>query len=96
MNSVNDTSLQPAARDDFEEEIVGDELFLSDAEERVVHCLNSGAAMVWYLCDGQRSVSDIVQELVAISGKSQEEIQQDVLEILVQFRRLGLLKRHST
>jgi len=40
-------------------EDLGDEVLIYDPEIDRAHCLNRSAAMVWRLCDGQRSVADI-------------------------------------
>ncbi|MBI1814653.1 MAG: PqqD family protein [Deltaproteobacteria bacterium] len=40
-----------------------DEVLIYDVERNEVHCLNGTAARVWVLCDGQRTVSEIAQQL---------------------------------
>jgi len=40
-----------------------DEVLIYDVERNEVHCLNGTAARVWALCDGQRTVSEIAQQL---------------------------------
>jgi len=40
-----------------------DELLVYDVERNQVHCLNGSAARVWSLCDGGRSVAEIIQLL---------------------------------
>ena len=41
------------------EELMGQELFLYDDETETVYTLNSGAALIWLLCDGTRDVASI-------------------------------------
>jgi hypothetical protein len=40
----------------------GDDLVLFDREQMHYHTLNAGAAEVWRLCDGRRTVTDIARE----------------------------------
>jgi len=39
------------------------ELVVYDVERNEVHCLNGTAARVWTLCDGERTVAEIAQQL---------------------------------
>jgi PqqD family protein of HPr-rel-A system len=74
------------------EEVIGDELFLYDNATGAVHTLNSGAAMVWLLCDGQRDEVEISQEIAATSNLTAEQVLPQVQEAVAQFRTLGLLE----
>ena len=42
---------------------IKDELLIYDVERNEAHCLNGIAAVVWAFCDGQRTVSEIAQQL---------------------------------
>jgi pyrroloquinoline quinone biosynthesis protein D len=44
----------------------GRETVLLDAKTEKVVSLNSTAAAIWYLCDGQRSLDDIVEEVASV------------------------------
>lgn len=37
------------------EELGGQEFFLYDQGGDVVHCLNKGDAVIWFLCDGNQA-----------------------------------------
>ena len=74
---------------------VEDELTLYDHEAQVVHILNPTAAAVWRLADGTLKAADIVSELAEIYGLKADVVEEDVQEIMEQFREAGLLQSHN-
>lgn len=56
-----------------------------------VHRLDRTATVVFDLCDGERSVSQIVAELSEASGLPIGEIERDVIALLAQLEGLGVL-----
>ena len=88
---MNGTINRPQARDDVSEELIDQDLFLYDEETGTVHQLNSGAAMVWLLCDGTRDVDEIAGEIATSSNVEADQVMPDVQEALDQFAALGLL-----
>lgn len=67
-----------------------DELLVYDVERNQVHCLNGSAARVWTLCDGERTVTEIAQQLGT-------DLEPDAAEAMVwvaldQFTEKGLLE----
>lgn len=96
MNSRNQRSagdLVPAPRADYttSEEIIGDHLFLYDQNQDLVYQLNDGAAVVWLLCDGQRDLHSIADEIGDTYGIPREQALADALVAVEQFQQLGLL-----
>lgn len=57
-------------------------LVLLNLDDGHYHALNRVAARVWDLCDGTRSVSDVVSVLCQEYDAPAEMIQVDVLELL--------------
>ena len=93
MTASSTSAFTPQAKDTLEEELIGDELFLCDhSGDKAIHCLNSGAAMIWYLCDGTRTIETIAAEIAAISELSKEQALADVKDTIAKFQELGLLK----
>jgi hypothetical protein len=45
-----------------------DDLLVYDIDANQGHCLNRSAAIVWNLCDGSNSVTDMVREFETASG----------------------------
>jgi Coenzyme PQQ synthesis protein D (PqqD) len=74
------------------EELIGDVLFLYDEQTGGVHTLNSGAAMVWFLCDGNRDLREIPREISVAGSLPQEQVLPQVQETVAQFQALGLLE----
>ena len=88
MNRVTE---RPNARDDISEEMIDQDLFLFDEGTGSVHQLNSGAAMVWFLCDGTRDVASIAGEIAQSADAGATEVMLDVRETLKKFDELGLM-----
>ena len=82
---------RPTGRDDISEELIDQDLFLFDEGTGVVHQLNSGAAMVWFLCDGTRDVGTIATEIAQSSDVAASQVMPDVHEALEMFGNLGLM-----
>jgi len=83
----------PLAKQGVAEELVEGELFLYDRNNGgVVHCLNGGAAIIWFLCDGTRNVAVMAAEIATISELPEQQILVEVQETVTQFRALDLLE----
>ena len=74
------------------EQLIGEELFLLDDRRGVVHCLNSGAALVWFLCDGQRDIEGMATEIANTFSLVKKQVMVDVRQAVAQFQALGLLE----
>src|SRR6266513_2446331 len=70
-------------------ETLPDEVLVYDLERKKAHCLNQTAALIWQLCDGQRSVSEIARALSAhMNTTIDEEVVWYGLKHLAQTRLL--------
>jgi hypothetical protein len=57
-------------------------VFLDVATDKVVS-LNPTATAIWYLCDGQRTVEDIVDEVASVQPRiDRARLEQDVASTL--------------
>lgn len=74
------------------EELLGAELFLYDESTGGIHTLNSGAAIIWLLCDGMRDLDTIAAEIGSASLIPTDSVLPQVIEIVAQFDTLGLLE----
>ena len=85
--------LKPCPERDIEEseELLGQELFLYEPADGVVHCLNNGAAIIWFLCDGTRDVESIAGEIASTYDLPEQDVLIHVGEAVGQFQSLGLL-----
>jgi hypothetical protein len=61
----------------------GEALLFDPAQRRLVHC-NETAALVWRLCDGERTVAEIIALLTEAYPEQATAIPQDVQSVLAQ------------
>ena len=87
--------LHPTHASHLMEYQVEDELTLYDHRGNVVHILNSTAAAVWELADGTQEAGDIAAQLAELYGLEADVAEEDVQEILEQFREAGLLQNRG-
>jgi len=73
-----------------------DELGGVERNETVVY-FNETASAIWNLTDGKNSVNDIVSRLESrFSAKDKTLIYTDVLNILNEFKKLGLIEENGS
>lgn len=92
MEYVQELEMRPVSRSDVSEELLDQELFLYDEATGTVHQLNSGAAMVWYLCDGTRDLKGIAEEIALASDVPAQDVMAEVQKTVAEFQALGLLE----
>lgn len=88
-NSHDNESI-PQPQDGFFEEKIDTELVLYHSETAQVIYLNSTAALVWRLCDGTRSIGEII-EVIEGAYPDSLSISTDIQGTLEQFRNFGAL-----
>lgn len=77
----------PRQRPDFFLEIVDNEAFLYHlSDNRILYC-NQTAALVWRLCDGQRSGEEIARLLREAFPEAGWAVDQDVAQAMAEFVR---------
>jgi len=77
------------------EEIDGETLLYHLGQTKTVY-LNESATIIWRLCDGQRSVSEIVSMLQAHYPDHADSIAEDVNAAIDQFVEEGAVELSST
>ncbi|MDP2895261.1 MAG: PqqD family protein [bacterium] len=76
---------------------LGEELLLCEKTSQKLHRLNSTAAAIWKLCDGQKDMSEIAKNVAReFPGPSASEIEADVRETLSKMKRLGIVDGSPT
>lgn len=80
---------------DIVERTVDGELVVYDLAAQVVHVLNPTAALVWFLCDGIHSRTDIVSALAEHFDEDHHRVREDVAMILQSFAAAGLLEESA-
>ena len=73
------------------ESLNGEIVLFHPATQKILYSNRSGA-LIWELCDGQRTVADIVQLLSEAYPDSTSEIQADVQEALLTFAKEGAIE----
>jgi hypothetical protein len=88
--------VEPKARltDLVVEELSGDETIVYDCRIKKAHCLNRTARKIWELCDGQRDVAAITEQVVKDLGVQLDEAM--VREGLYRLGELQLLETPFT
>lgn len=80
-----DAHRRPTRQPDFRLEEMGGELLLfHPARGRVLYC-NQPAALIWRLCDGERTVSEIVELLAEAYPEAGDQVAEDVAAALEHF-----------
>jgi coenzyme PQQ synthesis protein D (PqqD) len=74
---------------------LGDGLIIYDRDRSLMHRLNPSAALVWRMCDGQSSVSELVRDIVKEVGSSPHDVNAWVGGLLREFSDLGLTEDAS-
>lgn len=72
------------------ETLEGEIVLLHPARNVIIHS-NQGGALIWSLCDGQRSVAEVVDILSAAYPESADEIARDVPQTIQELLSRGAL-----
>jgi hypothetical protein len=88
MKKMED-NLKPFRVPEYRLEQVDNEMLLfNPAKTNILYC-NETASLVWQLCDGQRSIGQIVTLLVDAYPEAAESIKRDVQAVLKDFQDNG-------
>ena len=82
----------PRRDPDYRLEQLDDELLLYHPSETKILYLNQPATVVWGLCDGERSVTEIIQLLSDVYPDEAASIKGDVIATLSQFLETGCIE----
>lgn len=69
---------RPARRNGYRLEALDGELLLYHPDETKVLYCNNTAALVWHLCDGSRTVRELIDLLVKVFPESADQLTNDV------------------
>ena len=82
---------RPCPAQELREYEIEDDLVLYNPSKDVAHILNLTAAVVWWLCDGNRTLDDIAVRVADLYGKETTDVLHDARTILSNFRAVGLV-----
>lgn len=92
--SGSDISHVPDRRKDLVCQDLGTEVVLYDPQAGAIHVLNRTAHLIWDLCDGDHSLGDIREELMAaFSAAPERDVLADVQQTVDTFAQQDLLAR---
>lgn len=75
----------------FQMETLNDEIILLHPARNLIIHSNQGGALIWSLCDGQRSVAEIIDILGAVYPESADDIAVDVPQTIQELLSRGAL-----
>jgi coenzyme PQQ biosynthesis protein PqqD len=81
----------PVRVDHVETEVVDSEVLLYHPQRTTAVYLNPAAGLVWGLCDGARSVADIIAVLVESYPDAEAAIAEDVREAVESLQKDGMI-----
>jgi PqqD family protein of HPr-rel-A system len=70
---------------------LGDEYMFYDREQDRVHVLNGTAREIFLLCDGKRTIEEVVRALAERYGIEEARARRDTEQTLEELMGLGLL-----
>lgn len=71
-------------------ELAGERILVDELSGRVIH-LNRSAALVWWLCDGGRTVGEICELLGGAFPDHADVVDADVRQAVAELRAAGAL-----
>lgn len=83
---MNDLSKIPVQNDNLVAQNVDGELLILDNNCNKIHQLNASAAIIWEECDSTKTVLDIIEKLTSMYDVSNEQAENDVLQIVNQLQ----------
>lgn len=85
------TDQKPLRHQDFRLEKMDNELLLFNPKTTNILYLNETASLIWQLCDGQRSVNEMIALLTETFPEAGPSIRQDVEETITLFKKHGAI-----
>ncbi len=84
---------KPLHKNSFILKDLGDEFLIYSSEHQELHVINPTARLIWDLCDGGHSVTDIEQEMrTHFSVPAQQDLPSEIRRTIDIFRDKGLLE----
>lgn len=85
---------RPQKREDMICRQIGVEALLYDARAEAIHVLNPTALLIWNLCDGNHSLQDMKEEMMAaFSPAAEHDVLADIQQTVDTFAKNNLLVR---
>ncbi|MCB0210703.1 MAG: PqqD family protein [Anaerolineae bacterium] len=85
-------SRKPKRTPDYQLEQIDDELLLFHPSQTSILYCNATASLVWQLCDGQRTVQEIITLLQDAYPDAEDTLAEDIQNSLDQFAQQGAIQ----
>ena len=85
-------SAKPKQKPDYNLEMMDGELLLYHLDETKILYCNQTASLIWHLCDGQRTVGQMIDILSEAYPKAAGTMASDVEETIQQFLDAGCIE----
>ncbi len=86
------TQKKPRRNPGYHLEMMDGELLMFNPEETQILYCNQTASLIWQLCDGERTVQEIVEMLVAAFPEAGRRIREEAPATLEKFRQHGVIE----
>lgn len=87
-----DPTSKPRRKPDYRLELLDDEIVLYHPTDTRMLYFNQTASLIWQLCDGERSVEQIIALLAAAYPEAETDIPADVQATLEDFLKQGCIE----
>jgi coenzyme PQQ biosynthesis protein PqqD len=91
MDNLELAEMYPRKLDSIKKYGLWDEMVLYSPVREQAFSLNSSAKVIWELCNGQRTVAEICQELGQNFDAAEADLMEDVEATVNQLHQAGLL-----
>jgi uncharacterized protein YrzB (UPF0473 family) len=85
-------TIKPKRKVDYRLEQVDQEYVLYNPADTKIISFNETAILIWQLCDGNMTVSEMIKQLQGVYPQQADEIFTDIQETLDQFLNLGCIE----
>lgn len=89
-SSADETPIGPPV-DGIHEEVGESEMILYLEDADTVVTLNETGSALWTMCDGTRTLAEVVEALAQAYGVERGEIEADVVRLVGELREAGFL-----
>ena len=82
---IAEQQMRPKRVPDVTEYNLDDEITIFDFSQSKMHMLNMTAAVVWRLCDGTRTLSQLAEDVAVLYETEALRVEADVRQVVEEF-----------
>jgi len=86
-----DLTLKPIRNEDVVWREDEEDIFICSADGELIFSISDVGADIWLACDGQLTISDITELLIAAYDIDQETLAKDLVEFLLEMKAKDLV-----